>query len=317
MDQEKLVIAVMGATGSQGGGLIDAILADSRSPFVPRAIARDPESPGARALKDRGVEVVAADLEKPESIQKAFEGAYGAFCVTFYWAHFSPQKEIAHAGTMAQAAARAGLRHVIWSTLEDTRKWIPLSDDRMPTLMGQYKVPHFDAKSEADRLFVNAGVPTTFLWATFYWDNMIHFGMGPHKDEDGTYTLTLPMGNEKLGGIAAQDIGKCAYGILKGEERYIGKTVGIAGEHLTGEEMAGRLERIWGRPVRYRSIEPQAYRALGFPGADDLGNMFQFYRDFAQVFLASRDVDTSRMLNPSLLTFDAWLERYGSRIPLE
>ena len=315
MERTK-VIAIFGATGSQGGGLAHAILRDHNSPFRVRAITRSASSEGAQKLKELGAEVVEADLDRPETVEKALEGAYGAFCVTFYWAHFSPEKEKQHAETMARAAAKAGVQHLVWSTLEDTRKWIPLSDDRMPTLMGQYKVPHFDAKGESDRFFVNAQVPTTFLLATFYWDNMIHFGMGPQKGEDGSYSLTLPMGEEKLAGIAASDIGEAAYAIFQNREQYLGKFVGVAGDHLTGDEMASALSRALDVPVRYHAIDPEDYRALGFPGADDLGNMFQYYRDYAMVFLASRDLAGSRTLNPNLKNFEAWLTENKDRIPL-
>ena len=176
---ERKIIAVVGATGAQGGGLVRAIAADPGSGFVARAITRDVHSDKAQALAKLGAEVVAGDVDDEASLRKAFEGAHGAYCVTFFWAHFSPEKEIAEAGTMARAAQAAGVRHAIWSTLEDTRKWVPLDDDRMPTLMGKYKVPHFDAKGESNRLFTEAGVPTTFLLTSFYWDNLIHFGMGP------------------------------------------------------------------------------------------------------------------------------------------
>src|ERR1700733_4624692 len=150
---DKKIIAVMGATGAQGGGLVRAILNDPNGGFAARAITRDINSDKAKELAALGAEVVAGDLDDPESIKKAFEGAYGAFCVTFFWAHFSPEKEIAHARAMAEAAKHANIQHVVWSSLEDTRKWIPLSDDRMPTLQGKYKVPHFDAKGEADQQF--------------------------------------------------------------------------------------------------------------------------------------------------------------------
>ncbi len=218
---------------------------------------------------------------------------------------------------MARAAKDAGLRHVIWSTLEDTRRWVPLSDDRMPTLMGKYKVPHFDAKGEADRVFRDLGVPTTFLLTSFYWENLIYFGMGPRKQPDGTLAIMFPLGDAKLPGIAAEDIGKCAYGIFKKGRELVGKTVGIAGQHLTGAEMAAALGRALGREVRYRAVPPEVYRGLGFPGADDLGNMFQFKRDFNDVFCGARKPEVARALNPSLQTFDAWLERNKSRIPLE
>ena len=139
----KKIIAVVGATGAQGGGVVRAILADPNGPFTARAITRDPNSDKARELAALGAEVVAADIDDVESLRRAFDGAYGAFCVTFFWAHFSAEKELEEARNMATAARDAGVKHVIWSTLEDTRKLVPLSDDRMPTLHGKYKVPHF------------------------------------------------------------------------------------------------------------------------------------------------------------------------------
>src|SRR5712691_10961717 len=281
---DKKIIAVAGATGAQGGGLMRAITSDPNGGFAARALTRDVNSDKAKELAKLGAEVVAADVDDPESLKKAFQGAYGAYCVTFFWNHFSPEKEIAHATAMAQAAKHAGLQHVIWSTLEDTRKWVPLSDNRMPTLQGKYKVPHFDAKGEADSVFTGLGLPVTFLLTTFYWDNAIYFGMGPKKGPDGKLAITFPMGDKKLPGIAAEDIGKCAYGIFKKGKEYIGKTVGIAGEHLTGAQMAAALTTALGQEVRYNDVPAEVYRAFGFPGAEDLGNMFQFKRDFEQVW---------------------------------
>jgi uncharacterized protein YbjT (DUF2867 family) len=314
---EKKIVAVTGATGAQGGGLVRAILDDPKGGFTVRAITRDVSSAKARELARRGAEVVAGDIDDLESLKKAFAGAYGAFCVTFFWAHFSPEKELAEAGLMAQAAKETGVQHVIWSTLEDTRKWVPLSDDRMPTLGGKYKVPHFDAKGEADHLFTAAGAPTTCLRTSFFWDNLIGSGLGPKKGPDGVLALTIPMGDKKLPGIAAEDIGACAYGILKKGRECIGKTVGIAGEHLTGQAMAAALAKALGREVRYNAVSPEVYRSFGFPGAEDLGNMFQFKRDFNDAFCAARNVDFARSLYPGLQTFERWLARNASRIPLE
>jgi uncharacterized protein YbjT (DUF2867 family) len=315
MADNKKIIAVVGATGQQGSGLVKAILADPSGGFAARAITRDPNSDKAKELARLGAEVVAGDVDDEASLKKAFAGAYGAFCVTFFWAHFSPEKEKAQAAAMASAAKAAGVKHVIWSTLEDSRKWIPLSDDRMPTLMGQYKVPHFDAKAEADAAF--AGAPTTFLLTSFYWENFIYFGMGPKKGPDGVLGITMPLGDKKFPAIASDDIGACAYGIFKAGEANIGKRVGIAGEHLTGAEMAAAFSAALGQPVRYNAVEPAVYRGFGFPGAEDLGNMFQFNRDFADMFCAARSLDLSRKLNPGLKTFSAWLAENKGRIPLE
>ena len=314
---DKKIIAVVGATGAQGGGLVRAILADKSGRFTPRALTRDIHSPKAQALAAEGAEVVAADVDDAGTLRRAFAGAYGAFCVTFFWDHMSPEKELSEADAMAETAKQEGVQHVIWSTLEDTRRFMTLDDDRMPTLGGKYKVPHYDAKGEADALFTRAGAPTTFLLTCFYWDNFIHFGAGPKRMPDGTLALVLPMGDKKLPAIAAEDIGKCAYGVFKRGPEMIGRTVGIAGEHLSGEEMAAGLTRALGEKVVYQDIPPEAYRGLGFPGADDMGNMFQFKRDFNDYYRASRDVALSRSLNPELQTFDQWLAGNASRIPIE
>jgi len=315
MSKPKIIV-VAGATGAQGGGLARAILQDKNSEFAVRALTRDVRSEKAVALARAGAEVVAADLDDSDSIARAFEGAYGAFCVTFYWDHFLPEKELAQATAMANAARLAGLRHVIWSTLEDTRRWVPLDDDRMPTLMGRYKVPHFDCKGEADQRFRDAGVPTTFLLTSFYWDNLIHFGMGPKPGPDGILAITMPMGDKKLPAIAAEDIGRCAYGIFRRGEELTGKTLGVAGEHLSGSEMAVALSSALGREVRYNDVPPEVYRGFGFPGAEDVANMFQFKRDFNDYYRGARSVRFSRELNPALQSFESWLAGNWQYIPL-
>ena len=307
--ENKKIIAVLGATGAQGGSLIKAMLADSESEFTPRALTRNPNSDKAKELSDLGVEVVSADVDSEESLRNAFDGAYGAYCVTFFWEHFSPEKEAAQIASFAKVSSEKNLKHVVWSTLEDTRNWIPLTDDRMPTLMEKYKVPHFDAKGESDKYFEEAGVPTTYLLTSFYWDNFIHFGMGPKRGEDGKLNLVLPMNDKKLPGIAAEDIGKCALGIFKGGDKFIGQRVAIAGEKLTGQQMA--------EEVTYSSVPFDVYRGFGFPGSDDLGNMFQFKHDFEDYFCSIRDIDQSRQLNPNLQSFENWVKNNADKIPKE
>jgi len=312
---DKKVIAVVGATGAQGGGLVRAILADTTGGFTARAITRNVNSDKAQALAASGAEVVAANVDDEASLRRAFEGAYGAFCVTFFWDHLSVEREQAEAASMARAAKSAGVQHVIWSTLDDTRKFMSLDDPRMPTLHGKYKVPHFDGKGEADQFFRDAGVPTTFLLTVFYWDNFIYFGAGPKPGPDGTLALTMPMGDKKLPAIAVEDIGKCAYGIFKRPD-LIGKTVGIAGGHHTGAEMAAALSKALGVPVRYNDVPPEVYRSFGFPGADDMGNMFQFKRDFNEYYCGSRSIEFARSVNPQLQSFEKWLAANAKAIPL-
>ncbi|MBP1643951.1 MAG: nucleoside-diphosphate sugar epimerase [Acidobacteria bacterium] len=313
---ERKIIAVMGATGAQGGGLVRAILADPERRFAARAITRKPDSEKAQALAALGAEVVAGDSDQPASLERAFAGASGAFCVTNFWEHFSPERELEQAGAMARATRRAGVEHVVWSTLEDTRKWVPLDDARLPTLMGKYKVPHFDAKGEADAIFAAEAAPTSYLLAAFYWENFIYFGMGPRKGDDGNLVLALPLGGAPLPGIAAGDIGACAYGLFRRGPSAVGERAGVAGEVLTGSEMAAAFTRRLGRPVSFHDMPFDVYRGLGFPGAEDLGNMFQFHALLGEEFLGFRSPATARALHPKVLPFDAWLAANAERIPI-
>jgi len=305
---EKKVIAVIGSTGSQGGGLCRAILDDPSGGFACRAITRDPSKDKARALGDKGAEVVSADLDDVESLKKAFAGAHGVYAVTNFWEHFSAEKEKAQARNIAQAAKAAGVKHVIWSTLEDTRKFMSPDDTRMPMLQEKYRVPHFDGKAEADQYF--EGLPVTFLMTSFYWDNLYMFGLAP---KNGSWAF--PMGSAKMAGIAAEDIGKVAYGIFKAGSAYIGKTVGIYSEALTIPEMGEKVSAALGiGPIHYHAAEADEYRGYGFPGADEMGNMFQVYRDFEKEFLAARSAETARSLNPAMMNFEEFLQRYKDRI---
>ena len=312
----RKIIAVLGATGAQGGGLARSLLEAPDGEFAVRALTRNPWSDRARALAEAGAEVVAADLADPDSVRRAFEGAYGAYCVTFFWHHLSPDREREEARALAEAARATGLEHVVWSTLEDTRRWVPVDDDRMPTLHGRYKVPHFDAKGKADAFFRDAGVPTTFLLTSFYWDNLIHFGLGPRTGPDGRLRLALPIGERALPGIAAEDIGRCAHGIFRRGPTLAGERIGIAGGHLSGTQMAAGLAGALGREVLYEAVPFEAFRSLGFPGADDLANMFRFNHEFSDAFCAARSLETSRALNPQLQTYEQWLAAHAHEIPV-
>jgi uncharacterized protein YbjT (DUF2867 family) len=237
---EKMIIAVVGATGSQGGGLVRAILADPQGPFTVRALTRNADSGKARELASQGVEVVEADLDDEASVRKAFDGAYGAFVVTNFWAQRTPEQEkartraemeLAQAAAGARAAKDTGLRHVVWSTLEDTRPHFERLGIDIPTVFDSYKVPHFDAKGEANAFFTELGVPTTFLQTTFFYESFL-IGQGPHRDENGELVLTIPMAGNKMALIAADDIGKTALGVFRRGDDFIGKTVSIAGALL-------------------------------------------------------------------------------------
>jgi uncharacterized protein YbjT (DUF2867 family) len=257
-----------------------------------------------------------ADLDEPASLARAFEGVHALFAVTNFWEHGSAERELAQAADIAAAARKARVAHVVWSTLEDTRELVPLDDQRMPTLQERFKVPHFDAKGESNRAFRDSGVPTTFLYLSFYWDNLIHFGMGPQRCADGTLAFSLPIGDAALPGIAVQDIEPCALALFAQGQAWHGQHVGIAGEHLALSEMAHALGQALGEPVRPQTIAPADYARLGFQGADDLANMFQFKRDFNDYYCGARDLGFTRSLVPDLQSYDQWLAKHKDQIPI-
>jgi hypothetical protein len=125
------------------------------------------------------------------------------------------------------------------------------------------------------------------------------------------------MGDKKLPGIAAEDIGRCAYGIFKKGEVLINKEIFISGENLTVQQMAESFTKTLGQEVKYNPVPPETYRGFGFPGADDMGNMFQFKSEFEDYFSGIRKPEFARSLNPELKNFDQWLEENKNKIPLE
>lgn len=320
---EKKIIAVVGATGSQGGGLVRAILADPDHEFAARALTRNSQSGKARELTASGAEVVEADLDDEKSLVRAFEGAHGVFIVTNYWADRTPEEEarrtraemeLQQAEAAVWATKAAGVAHVIWSTLEDTRPHFG-DGERVPTVDELYKVPHFDAKAEADELFTKYGVPTTYLRTAFFFEGFAS-GLGPVRDASGKLVLTLPMADQPLSGIAVDDIGRTALGIFKRGREYIGQTVSIAGDHLTGDEYAAALTDALGELVVYQPNTWDDFRRLGFPGAVEMANMFQFYAEDSKRFTGDRNLAAVRNLNPELQSFRDWLSLHKAEIPV-
>ncbi len=303
---DKKIIAVVGSTGQQGGGLVRAILDDPNNTFAVRALTRNPDSPSAQALASRGAEVVRADLDDEDSLRAALDGAYGAYFVTAFWEYNDVAREQSQARALANAAKAAGLEHVIWSTLPDTRDHIALDDDRAPTLHGEYKVPHFDGKAEADQFFLDAGVPTTFLSTTFFFEAFIDF-FRPARGEDGALVLNLPMADRTLPGIAAEDIGRTAFGIFEQGTELVGQRIEISGENLTGEQYAAAFGKELGETVTYQALPLEVVRQLPIPGADDLANMFFFYIEHESAFAGARNPDEVRKINPRLQDFATWL----------
>lgn len=313
---ETKIIAVMGATGAQGGGLARAILDDPEGGFVCRAVTRNPESDRAHALAERGAEVVRADLDDGSSLVDAFQGAHGAYCMTNFFEHFTAEKELAQAANLAGAAKAAGISHAVWSTQWDSRELYPIDDERLPTLQGRYKLPHWDAKGEANRFFTDSAVPTTFLHLPTFWDNFLTPGapQRPQRGPDGVLAIAAPMGDMRLPGIAAEDIGRCAYGIFQSGAEFAGEAVGVSAQFLSGPELAAGLASAMGEEVRFEHVPVGALRASMLPGADFVANMFQLIEENLENYCAQYDLALSRSLNPRLQTFAGWLAANAHRL---
>lgn len=279
------VIAVFGATGAQGGGLARAILADPARSFTVRAITRPVDGVAARTLTALGTQVVAVDLDDAASLERALQGAYGVFGATNDRDPCSPERELEQVNHIARAARRAAVRHVIWSTQENTR--------------------------EADSLLCN--LPTTVLRTPFFWDDLIPLGMGLRRAADGGLDFVLPMGTGRLPGIAAADIGPCALGIFQRCGQFIGHTVGIAGEHLDGAQIAVALSAAIGEPVRYVPTSFADYVQFDLPRAGDLAYMLRYNHDCNDTYCTECAVGLTRELHPGLLDFEQWLAENAHR----
>jgi uncharacterized protein YbjT (DUF2867 family) len=299
------LITVFGATGRQGGGVVRALLTQ-RGRWRVRAVTRRPGSDAALALARLGAELHAADLDDAASLLPALSGAAGAFCVTNFWEHGDAERELRQARHLADAAAASSLRQLIWSTLEDTRRCLPISGCQLPLLQRRFNVPHMDAKGEANALFLARELPVTLLLTSFYWENLIDHGMGPRRAADGHLELVLPLGDALLPGMAAADIGACAAALFAGPPAQ--RRVGIAGEQLSGAAMALALSERLGEPVRFVDIASADYARLPFPGAAELSRMFAFKQQANAAYCAARPVAATQVLHPGLLDFRAWLQ---------
>lgn len=306
---DRRVITVLGATGRQGGSLVRAIAADPDSGFLARAVTRDKSSAKARELSDLGAQVVEADLDDEKSLRRAFDGAHGAFVVTNFWeplgAHAAvatrTERERAQAANAAGAVAAAGLRHVIWSTLADTRRYLP--EASRPE--GGYPVPHADGKAEADAFFRDAGVPTTFVNAPMYYEMPLTL-TPPRRDRDGTVVLALPIGSARVVSGTVENVGRVAYGILQAGDTMIGRTVPVASDLTTGEQFAAGIAAALAEPVRYVALDPAALLSSGMPDAEEAANMFQFFINAEKDLTASVDFGLLRRLGADLQPFADW-----------
>lgn len=196
---------------------------------------------------------------------------------------------------LADLAKRLGLHYVVYSGLENIRK----------LTAGRLAAGHFDGKGEVEEYFRDIGVPMTSVRLPCYFENFLSYFL-PQKAPDGkSYLLSLPMGNVPMDGMAVSDLGPVVLSLLKNPEEYVGRNIGLSTCRHTAEEFAGLLTKHTGKVVRDAKTTPEDYEKLGFPGAQDLANMFRFY-----ALKPDRDIELTLRLNPKAQTLDQWLEQH-------
>lgn len=288
---DQPLILVTGATGAQGGSVAQHLLAQGQ--FRVRALTRNTESPKATALRQSGAEVVAGNLDDPGSLRAALDGCYGVFGVTNFWEAFD--KELDLGKNLIDAVAAANIQHFVFSSLPHA----------YTMSSGELKVPHFDIKAKLAEYAVKCGIPMTQVHVAFYYENFLSF-FPPRKQEDGTYSFGFPQGDTNLSAVSVAEIGGVIAQVFADRERFLGRTVGIVGEDTPPANYAKILSKVLHKPIAYHHIPREVFAGFGFPGADDLANMFDFNRRY--ILSRQADLDESKRLYPALQSFAAWAE---------
>jgi len=297
---EKPIIAVVGGTGAQGGGVVDALL--HRGRFSIRVLTRNPGGAKAQELERRGVEVVRGDLNDPSTLVGAFAGAYGAFIMTNFWdpatnAPYGDGTGISEAdqGEAAVTAAReAGIQHVIWSTLPDVRG---LSG-------GKLAVHHFTGKAAVDALVAAAGFPFhTFVEPPFYFQNLATM-MQPQPLGDGTKGWVVPMDPAKPS-IHAGDVTEVGQVVARAFEQPDvvgqGQHLGVAPGLISWTDIVAAFN-AQGHDVVVRQVPSEVYDGL-FTGAKELREMFQWFEGYTYFGPdAEEKLANTRAVHPEPLT---------------
>ncbi|KAH7408988.1 NmrA-like family protein [Cadophora sp. MPI-SDFR-AT-0126] len=234
MSSLKKIIAVIGATGGQGGSVINTLLSSPKtsSEWAIRGITRDASKESSKKLASRGVEVVTGDVNSKESMLAAFKGAYAVFAVTNYWETLDQNLEIQQGKNIADAALESGVQHFIWSSLRNVKQ---MTNGKLPN------VHHFDSKAAVESYIRTSlpTLPTTYLLAGLYMSNIPGQWLRPSPQPPHNYTLSLPVPSSSPVPLFAtlSDTGKLVKGILNHREETLGKRVLAATKYYTLDEM--------------------------------------------------------------------------------
>jgi uncharacterized protein YbjT (DUF2867 family) len=266
----KQLIAVMGATGTQGGGVVSELL--DRQRFAVRVVTRNPDSDKAKALQSRGCEVVQGDLTKPETLEPAFKNAYGAFLVTNFWDPGTTASETAQGILAVKAAKAAGVQHLVWSTLPNCKE---ISG-------GKYEVIHFTGKALVDAEVKAASFPYfTFVEAPMYFQNFLGM-MAPQPLADGGKGWTMPMSPlAKVIHVGDPvEMGKLAARVFEHPDTVgAGQYLAQASELTSWQEMIDTLN-TQGHNFRFKQVPNEVFDAFPFPGAAELREMMNYFEEY-------------------------------------
>jgi len=291
------IITVVGGTGAQGGGVVDALLASGK--YTVRVPSRNPASASAEALKKRGVQVVKGDLLEPNGLRAAFEGAYGAFVVTNFWDPTQMQSEIEIGNSAVKQARAAGVQHFIWSTLPDAEK---LSGGRL-------EVRHFTGKAQVDAAVEAAKFPRhTFVQPPFYFQNFLKM-MAPQPLPNGGRGWAVPM-DPAARVIHAGDVTEVgravAAAFAAGDKLANGSYLAVCGGAYSWNDFVSTTNAE-GHGVQVLQVPADAYDTF-FPGAPEMRQMFQYFEQHTY-FGPEREtrIAAANALVPAGFTgFSAW-----------
>jgi uncharacterized protein YbjT (DUF2867 family) len=274
---DRKLIAVIGATGQQGGAVLRGLQASGQ--FQVRALTRDPGK--HRKLAE---EVVEADLDRPETLRAAFEGAHGVFLVTSFWEEGTD--ELKQATAAVRAAKDAGVQHFIWSTLPDVEA---ISG-------GKFHLPHFTGKARVDRIVKEAGFAHhTFVIAPFFYQNLAG-AMAPQKQEDGSLGWALPL-DPTVRGIHMGDIRELgdivAGAFAHPDQAGRGEYLPLVCAFMSFNDIIATMNRQ-GHQFSFKQVPKEVF-ATFFPGAAEIAAMFAYFQ--AHTYLGSDSRDQIALAN--------------------
>mmetsp|Transcript_26172 Transcript_26172/g.45010 ORF Transcript_26172/g.45010 Transcript_26172/m.45010 type:complete len:467 (-) Transcript_26172:91-1491(-) len=293
------IILVFGATGKQGGSVFKHLLA--RGMFRVRAVTRYPETIKGRELRAFGCEVVKADFDDFESLVRACQGVHGVFSVQNYGEVMDLDKEVAQGKNVVLAAKEAKVQHFVYSSLEHVSE---ISGGRITA------AKHFDSKGMIEKFAWEEEMPMTVIRPSFYYENFLDPTYWKITS-DGMLVISLPMSTKPFYMFSVEDLGGIVAKVFEKPNEYIGKTVGVAGDFLTGPFLVRTFMKVTQKAARYEAAPYSSLKKAGFPGATERADMFRFFQEFQP----QRDINECRKIYPQLMTWEKWLKRTGWQGP--